>query len=129
MSNHLSMSSQQAIIGLIQQGWSQHRIARELDVDRKTVRRHVRLGMDVELAPKRERLSRYRRFVLVSGADELRSLVAASAVRQHPSMKTLFPLFALAAFLGGHCSAAEPPFQLGAQVRGGLFGDGELAQK
>ena len=53
MSNHLSMSSQQVIIELIQQGWSQHRIARELDVDRKTVRRHVRLGMDVELAPQR----------------------------------------------------------------------------
>ncbi len=44
MSNHLSMSNQQAIIGLIERGWSQHRVARELDVDRKTVRRHVRLN-------------------------------------------------------------------------------------
>jgi DNA-binding NarL/FixJ family response regulator len=44
MSNHLSMSHQQAIIGLIERGWSQHRVARELDVDRKTVRRHVRLS-------------------------------------------------------------------------------------
>ena len=44
MSNHLSMSNQQAIIGLIERGWSQHRIARELDLDRKTVRRHVRLN-------------------------------------------------------------------------------------
>ena len=30
MSNHLSMSNQQGIIGLIERGWSQHRIAREL---------------------------------------------------------------------------------------------------
>ena len=44
MSNHLSMSNQQAIIGLIERGWSQHRVARELDLDRKTVRRHVRLN-------------------------------------------------------------------------------------
>ena len=44
MSNHLSMSHQQAIIGLIERGWSQHRIARELALDRKTVRRHVRLN-------------------------------------------------------------------------------------
>ena len=44
MSNHLSMSNQQAIIGLIERGGSQHRIARELDLDRKTVRRHVRLN-------------------------------------------------------------------------------------
>ena len=44
MSNHLSMSNQQAIIGLIERGWSQHRIARELELDRKTVRRHVRLN-------------------------------------------------------------------------------------
>ncbi len=38
------MSNQQAIIGLIDQGWSQHRVARELALDRKTVRRHVRLN-------------------------------------------------------------------------------------
>ena len=38
------MSNQQVIIGLIERGWSQHRIARELDLDRKTVRRHVRLN-------------------------------------------------------------------------------------
>jgi len=37
------MSNQQAVIGLIERGWSQHRVARELDVDRKTVRWHVRL--------------------------------------------------------------------------------------
>lgn len=44
MSNHLSMSNQQAIIGLIERGWSQHRVARELELDRKTVRRYVRLN-------------------------------------------------------------------------------------
>ncbi len=44
MSNNLSMSNQQAIIGLIERGWSQRRIARELAVDRKTIGRHVRLS-------------------------------------------------------------------------------------
>jgi transposase len=42
MSNNLSMSNQQAIIGLIGRGWSQRRIARETGFDRKTIRRHVR---------------------------------------------------------------------------------------
>ena len=36
MSNHLSMSNQQVIIGLIERGWSQHRVAGELALDRKT---------------------------------------------------------------------------------------------
>ena len=38
------MSNQQTIIGLIERGWCQRRIARELELDRKTVRRHVRLN-------------------------------------------------------------------------------------
>ena len=50
MSNHLSMSHQQAIIGLIERGWSQHRVARELALGRKTVRRHVPLNQAAKSA-------------------------------------------------------------------------------
>src|SRR5262245_49772887 len=43
MANHLSMAKQQAIIGLLEQGWSQRRIARETGFNRKTIRRYARL--------------------------------------------------------------------------------------
>jgi transposase len=43
MANNLSMSKQQAIIGLLEQGWSQRRIARETGFNRKTIRRYGRL--------------------------------------------------------------------------------------
>ena len=42
MANILSMSKQQAIIGLLERGWSQRRIARETGFNRKTIRRYAR---------------------------------------------------------------------------------------
>lgn len=44
MANLLKMAEQQAIVALIQRGWSQRRIARELGVHRETVGRYVRLA-------------------------------------------------------------------------------------
>ena len=41
--NTLKMAQSQAIIGLLQQGWSHRRIARELGVDRKTVSRYAKI--------------------------------------------------------------------------------------
>jgi transposase len=43
MSNRLKMANVHAIIGLLEQGWSYRRIARELRVDRDTVARYDRL--------------------------------------------------------------------------------------
>lgn len=43
MSNRLKMARIHAIIGLLEQGWSYRRIARELGVDRETVARYDRL--------------------------------------------------------------------------------------
>ena len=42
MSNVLKMDLVQAIRTLFEQGWSKHRIARELKIDRQTVRRYLR---------------------------------------------------------------------------------------
>ena len=39
--NQLKVNQQQTIISLYQQGWSKRRIARELGVDRVTVRRYL----------------------------------------------------------------------------------------
>src|SRR5690554_1822848 len=41
MANLLTMEQQQAIIGLKAQGWSDRRIARELGINRRTVRRYA----------------------------------------------------------------------------------------
>jgi transposase len=41
MSNHLEMAMIQSILTLHQRGWSKRRIARELDIDRETVARHL----------------------------------------------------------------------------------------
>jgi len=46
MSNRLKMANIHAIIGLLKQGWSYRRIARELGVDRETVARYDRLRRD-----------------------------------------------------------------------------------
>lgn len=43
MANHITMGAREAIIRLYEQGWAQRRITRELGLDRKTVRRHIRL--------------------------------------------------------------------------------------
>jgi hypothetical protein len=43
MANNLSMSKQEAIIGLLEAGWSQRRIGRKTGFDRKTIRRYARL--------------------------------------------------------------------------------------
>lgn len=39
--NQLKVHQQQTIVALHEQGWSQRRIARELGLDRKTVRRYL----------------------------------------------------------------------------------------
>ncbi len=44
MGNYLAMATQQQIAALLGLGWSQRRIARELDVDRETVARYARLA-------------------------------------------------------------------------------------
>jgi len=41
MMNQLEVNRQQSIIGLHQQGWSKRRIARELQLDRATVRKYL----------------------------------------------------------------------------------------
>lgn len=43
MANVLKMAKKQAIIGLLESGWSQRRIARELGVNRETVGRYAKL--------------------------------------------------------------------------------------
>ncbi len=43
MANQLKMVMVQAIIGLLEQGWSHRRIARELGIHRETVARYDRL--------------------------------------------------------------------------------------
>ncbi len=58
--NQIKVNQQQTIVALRQQGWSKRRIARELGLDRKTVRRHLaahskspsnpRTGSEVELS-------------------------------------------------------------------------------
>ena len=45
MANTLKVAMQQSIITLKERGWSQRRIARELDVDRSTVGRYIRLHL------------------------------------------------------------------------------------
>lgn len=42
MANHTSMGAREAITRLYEQGWKKRRIARELSLDRKTVRRYIR---------------------------------------------------------------------------------------
>jgi len=43
MSNQIKMATSTSIIGLYERNWSQRRIARELDLDRETVSRHIRM--------------------------------------------------------------------------------------
>ena len=45
MANLLKMANVQSILLLHAQGWTQRRIARELAVDRETVRKYVRRGL------------------------------------------------------------------------------------
>lgn len=42
MANHISMGARDAIIRLYGQGWPQRKIARDLAIDRKTIRKHIR---------------------------------------------------------------------------------------
>lgn len=42
--NQLKVSTQQSIVSLVARGWSQRRISRELELDRETVARYVRLA-------------------------------------------------------------------------------------
>jgi len=41
MANHINMGEREAIARLYEGGWKKRRIARELGLDRKTVRRHI----------------------------------------------------------------------------------------
>ena len=45
MANHINMGEREAIARLYEGGWKKRRIARELGLDRKTVRRHI-LALD-----------------------------------------------------------------------------------
>jgi len=47
--NQLKVNRQQSIIGLYQQGWSKRRIARELQLDRATVRKY--LAQEISKSP------------------------------------------------------------------------------
>lgn len=51
MANHIQVSLSQSIVELYNRGWKKLRIARELDVDTKTVRRHIRLYKANSLLP------------------------------------------------------------------------------
>lgn len=51
MANQLKMAQVQSILELHRQGWSQRRIARELQVNRETVSRYVRLAAAEEAKP------------------------------------------------------------------------------
>jgi len=44
--NQLKVTQQQTIVALREQGWSIRRLARELGLDRKTVRRYLRQAAD-----------------------------------------------------------------------------------
>ena len=46
MANQISMGEREAIIRLYEQGWHKRRIARELGLDRQTVRKHIRKWED-----------------------------------------------------------------------------------
>ena len=47
MANHLKMAERETILTLHRQGWSKRRIARELGVDRGTVRRVLRANREL----------------------------------------------------------------------------------
>ena len=51
MANRLEMAEVQTILGLLEKGWSHRRIARELGVNRETVRRYAGLRPPSELNP------------------------------------------------------------------------------
>lgn len=50
MANQISMGEREAIIRLYEQGWHKRRIARELGIDRQTVRKHIR-GWELSKSP------------------------------------------------------------------------------
>lgn len=51
MANQLKVAVVDAILGLIEQGWSYRRIARELGVHRETVARYARLAQNGDAKP------------------------------------------------------------------------------
>ena len=50
MANRLKMATVQSILTLHERGWSARRIARELQVNRESVSRHVRLATSADLS-------------------------------------------------------------------------------
>ena len=51
MGNHIKVAVMNSIITLYERGWPQRKIARELDLDRETIRRHIRLNRLVGSKP------------------------------------------------------------------------------
>ena len=51
MANHIQVNLSQSIVELYARGWRKLRIARELGIDTKTVRRHIRLHQANSLLP------------------------------------------------------------------------------
>ena len=51
MANEIKMAVRDSIYTLYDRGWSQRRIARELDLDRETVGRHLRLRVQEASKP------------------------------------------------------------------------------
>jgi len=51
MANSIKVATRDAILGLLGQGWSERRVARELGVNRRTVRRYARLAAGSQSAP------------------------------------------------------------------------------
>jgi len=51
MGNYLEVAIRLSISTLINRGWSQRRIAREVGIDRKTVVRHITSGHGFESKP------------------------------------------------------------------------------
>ena len=51
MANQIKMATSTSIIELYEHGWSQRRIARDLDLNRETVARHIRLHRTPDSKP------------------------------------------------------------------------------
>jgi transcriptional regulator with XRE-family HTH domain len=61
MANRLKMAQIQAVTALLQQGWSQRRIARELGLDRETVARYAKRSQERVLPVRMQKLVRLAR--------------------------------------------------------------------
>jgi predicted transcriptional regulator len=69
MSNVLKVSLQTTIYSLVERGWSQRRIARELGINRETVGRYLRLGNAVISIAKSEDGSDRKPAISITGVS------------------------------------------------------------